>query len=264
MVLTKTHYLLQTLPPEQSTGSIAVIDAYVSNTPIFVRSSTASNGSLRGALVLNNIHLTNVPTAVTVAGGASVLAGSSSTMTITSWGQGNVYTGTSKTSTFVQSNIAAPNKASALLDSSGRIFGKMHPQYANFAVSQVVSVRDQGAKGDGKTDDTKALQAVFDTYAGCKLIFVDHGTYLITDTLKIPAGAQVVGEAWSVLLGGGSAFSDKANPKVVVQVGQPGETGNVEISDIIFATQAPGASSCLVWISNRANCLACSCGRDRR
>lgn len=185
-------------------------------------------------------------------------------MTITSWGQGNVYTGTSKTGTFVQSNIAAPNKASALLDSSGRIFGKMHPQYANFAVSQVVSVRDQGAKGDGKTDDTKALQAVFDTYAGCKLIFIDHGTYLITDTLKIPAGAQVVGEAWSVLLGGGSAFSDKANPKVVVQVGQPGETGNVEISDIIFATQAPGASSCLVWISNRANCLACSCGRDRR
>ena len=139
-------------------------------------------------------------------------------------------------------NIAAPSKPSSLLDSAGRIFGKAHPQYEDFAVSQIVSVRDQGAKGDGKTDDTAALQAVFDKYAGCSLIFVDAGTYLITDTLKIPAGAQVVGEAWSVFLGSGSAFSDQSNPKVVVQVGQPGDTGIVEISEIIFATQAPGTN----------------------
>ncbi|EJF66026.1 exo-beta-1,3-glucanase [Dichomitus squalens] len=230
----------------QTVGSIAVIDGFVSNTPILVRSSTASNGKLAGALVLNNIHLTNVPTAVTVAGGATVLAGSSGTQVIDSWGQGNVYTGSSTTGTFTQDKIAAPNKPSSLLDSAGRIFGKAHPQYEDFAVSQVVSVRDQGAKGDGKTDDTAALQAVFDQHAGCSLIFVDAGTYLITDTLKIPAGAQVVGEAWSVFLGSGSAFSDQSNPKVVVQVGQPGDTGIVEISDIIFATQAPAAGAIVV------------------
>lgn len=202
---------------------------------------------------------------MTVANGASVLAGTTGTTTITSWGQGNVYTGTSQSGTFTQGNIAAPSKPSALLDSAGRIFGKSHPQYADFATSQVVSVRDQGAKGDGKTDDTAALQKVFDTYAGCKLIFVDHGTYLITDTLKIPAGAQVVGEAWSVILGGGSAFSDMANPKVVVQVGQEGDTGIVEISDIIFATQAPGECSHAPWLINSVNRLiGYSCGRDRR
>jgi glucan 1,3-beta-glucosidase len=95
-----------------------------------------------------------------VVGGATVLAGG--TTTIASWGQGNVYTGTNGSGQFVQGNIPAANKPSSLLDGSGRIFGKTRPQYADYAVSQIVSVRDNGAKGDGRTDDTAALQAVFD------------------------------------------------------------------------------------------------------
>ena len=38
----------------------------------------------------------------------------------------------------------------------------MHPQYEGLDVSSFVSVRDFGAVGDGKTDDTKALQTVLD------------------------------------------------------------------------------------------------------
>ncbi|RDX56567.1 exo-beta-1,3-glucanase [Lentinus brumalis] len=228
----------------QTVGSVAVIDAWVSNTPIFARSSTASVGKLAGALTLNNIHLTNVATAVGVVGGPDLLSGG--TVTIASWGQGNVFSGTSQTAKFTQGTIPAPNKPSVLLDSTGRIFGKTHPQYADVAVSQVVSVRDQGAKGDGKTDDTAALQKVFDTFAGCKLIFFDAGTYYITNTLKIPAGSQVVGEGWSVIMGGGSAFQDQNNPKVMVQVGNAGDEGIVEISDIIFATQGPAAGAIVV------------------
>ncbi|KAJ7684640.1 exo-beta-1,3-glucanase [Mycena polygramma] len=226
------------------TDSQAIIDATVSNTPIFVRTSTASGGKVIGAgsLVLNNIKLTNVPTAVGVVGGAVVLAGG--TTTIDSWGQGNVATGSSSTPTFTQGDIPAPSKPAVLLDSaSGKIFGKTHPQYAAYAVSQIVSVRDQGAKGDGKTDDTAALKAIFDAYAGCKIIFFDAGTYVVTDTLTIPAGTQMVGEAWSVIAGKGSAFADVSNPKAVIQVGASGSSGVVEISDILFATigATPGA-----------------------
>lgn len=142
----------------QTVGAIAVIDATVINTPIFIRNSQPST-SLAGSLVLNNVNLQNVPTAVGVVGGQVVLAGGS--MTIASWGQGNVYKGTSSSSQFVKADIEGPTKAASLLDGSGRIFGKTHPQYASYAASQFVSVKSQGAKGDGKTDDTTALQNVF-------------------------------------------------------------------------------------------------------
>ncbi|KAL0947433.1 hypothetical protein HGRIS_013543 [Hohenbuehelia grisea] len=225
----------------QSVGAEAIIDATVSNTPIFVRTSAASNGRLGGSLVLNNIHLTNVPVAVGVVGGAVVLNGG--TTTIASWGQGNVFTGTNANGVFTQGNIPAASKPSSLLDSSGRIFGKTHPQYAAYAVSQFVSVKDHGAKGDGRTDDTAALKAIFAQFSGCKIIFFDAGTYIVTSTLTIPAGTQIVGEGWSVIAGQGSAFADQNNPQVVVRVGDPNSQGIMEISDIIFSTvgSTPGA-----------------------
>ncbi|THH16183.1 hypothetical protein EW146_g4411 [Bondarzewia mesenterica] len=240
----------------QGIGAESIIDAVVTNTPLFVRTSQASNGVLHGSIVLNNIKLTNVPTAIGVTGGTVVLAGG--TMTIDSWAQGNVYTGSNSAGTFTQGSIPSISKASSLLDSTGKIVSKGRPTYASYAVSQFVSVKSQGAKGDGNTDDTSALQAVFDKarittfytaprsdifnqfqYAGCKIIYFDAGTYIVSSTLKIPAGVQIVGEAWSAIMGSGSAFSNVNNPQVVVQVGAAGSTGVAEISDMLFTTRSP-------------------------
>ncbi|EKM82792.1 hypothetical protein AGABI1DRAFT_68739 [Agaricus bisporus var. burnettii JB137-S8] len=233
-----------TSPSSQTTGAEAIIDATINDTPIFIRNSEPSNGRLAGSLVINNARLNNVPVAVGVAGGGVVLAGGSKT--IASWGQGNVFSGTNPNGRFVQDNIVNAHKPSVLLDGNGKIFGKPHPQYANYAVSQFVSVKDHGARGDGRTDDTAALKSIFDQFAGCKIIFFDAGTYIVSSTLTIPAGTQIVGEGWSTIAGKGSAFRDMNNPQVVVRVGASGSQGVVEITDMLFTTIGPAAGAIVV------------------
>ncbi|KAG6863166.1 hypothetical protein C0991_007807, partial [Blastosporella zonata] len=73
----------------QSVGAMAIIDAVVTNTPIFIQNLQPSNGHLGGSLVINNTKLNNVQIAVGVFGGPTVLAGG--TKTIASWGQGQSY-----------------------------------------------------------------------------------------------------------------------------------------------------------------------------
>jgi len=225
-------------------GAEAIIDATVVDTPIFIRTSTASSSSTPISLVLNNIQLTKVPIAVGINGGATVLKGG--TKTIGTWGQGNVYSGTSGTSTFTQGSITAVDKPSSLLASTGEVFGRAHPQYQTYDVSQFVSVRDEGAAGDGSTDDTAAIKAIFAKYANCKIIFFDAGTYVVSSTITIPSGTKIVGEAWSVIAGQGSAFQDESNPQPVIKVGSVGSSGPVEITDMIFSTIGPAAGAIIV------------------
>lgn len=139
-----------------------IVDAIVKDTPIFVQTS-AFNRTLAGSIVLNNAKLTNVDIAVGSITGHVMLEGCPKTTKIVeSWGQGNVYTSVIPIGRFTQGNIHAANKPSVLLDDQGRIFGKTHPQYADYSVSQFVSVRDHGAKGDGTTDDTDAIKAILE------------------------------------------------------------------------------------------------------
>ncbi|GJJ16246.1 hypothetical protein Clacol_010542 [Clathrus columnatus] len=169
----------------------------------------------RGSLLLDNIALSNVPKAVTTAQGVTVLTGPG-TGTITQWAQGNIFSGTSGSAQF--------------------IVGRSRPQYETYSASQIVSVKAQGAKGDGQTDDTKAIQAVFDQFSGCKIIFFDAGTYILTDTVTIPEGTIVTGEVWPRT---GSNFQSQTSPRPVVQVGASGSSGSISSSLLVGPT--PGA-----------------------
>jgi hypothetical protein len=88
----------------------------------------------------------------------------------------------------------------------GRAWSEPEPRPTSF------SVKDFGAKGDGWTDDTKAIQAAFDAagkqgwseqYPGSAyfitkpVVFFPSGKYLVSDTIKV--GANVEGEGTAIL-----------------------------------------------------------------
>jgi glucan 1,3-beta-glucosidase len=83
------------------------------------------------------------------------------------------------------------------------------------------------------------------TAAG-KVVFVDAGTYKLTRTVYIPAGSKIVGESYSVIMSSGSFFADINNPQPVVQVGHPGESGQIEWSDMIVSTQGEQSGAVLI------------------
>ena len=225
----------------QQVGSVIIMDSSIENTPIFVKTSTSAGSSPKtsGSLILDNIRLSNVNIAIQSFTGATILGSSS---VIDSWGQGYFYSKSGQGS-FKQQTLDKPAKPSVLLDSNGNFFEKSFQQYENYQVSDFISVKSQGAKGDGKTDDTAAIQSALTNYAGCKIIYFPAGFYVVTSTIYVPPGTRIIGEAWPVIAASGAFFQDESNPVPMLQVGKAGEQGLVEISDIIFATQgqAPGA-----------------------
>lgn len=70
---------------------------------------------------------------------------------------------------------------------------------------KVVNVRDYGAKGDGVSDDTAALQAAFkaawqtyDPHLGSNEVLFPPGVYSISDTLQI-TGAAIRGQGYATI-----------------------------------------------------------------
>ena len=131
-----------------------------------------------------------------------------------------------------------------------KYFERSKPQYDDVPVSSFLTARQFGAKGDGVTDDTVTLNALFHEASNeftDSVAFVDAGYYLVTDTIRIPPNVRIVGEALaSVILGTGPKFEDMNAPYPVVQVGLPGEIGYVEWSDMIVSTQGPMAGAVLI------------------
>ncbi|KAF2852893.1 glycoside hydrolase family 55 protein [Plenodomus tracheiphilus IPT5] len=221
-------------------GSVVIIDSEIANCGRFVDMAWKRDSVPIGAgqLVLENIKLTNVPIAV-MGSGATVLPGG--TLTIKAWAQGNKYSpnGPEK----FQGSITPVARPQGLLD-NGKYYSKSKPQYENLSTGDFISVRSAGATGDGSTDDTRAVQdAITRSASQNKVLFFEHGVYKVTQTIYIPPGTRMVGETFSVIMGSGSTWSDVNNPKPVIQIGRPGESGLIEWSDMIVQTQGatPGA-----------------------
>jgi len=210
----------------QTVGSVLLVDSTISNTPIGISTAySASEGATNGTLIIDNVDFTqNVPVAVSnSANQATILAGNTK---VASWTQGRYYSSANQGS-LTQGPQTAVTKPAGLLNSAGNVFTR--------------------SKGDGVTDDTDAIQALFDSVSSGDVVYFDHGAYVITKTVKVPANIRITGEIWPLIMAGGStSFQDPSNPQPVFQVGQPGDVGSVEISDLIFETQGPQPGAILV------------------
>lgn len=56
---------------------------------------------------------------------------------------------------------------------------------------------------------------------------------------QVPVNSYIVGQIWSQIVASGAEFEDMENPTVMVQVGNPGDIGSVEISDMLFTSTGP-------------------------
>ncbi len=95
---------------------------------------------------------------------------------------------------------------------------------------------------------TAAIQKVInDAASSGKVVFLDYGLYVVTNTISVPAGSRIVGESYAVIMGSGATFQDMSAPKPVFQVGaQSGEKGRVEFSEFIVSTKGPAPGAILV------------------
>lgn len=79
------------------------------------------------------------------------------------------------------------------------------------------NLHDLGAKGDGTTDDTKAIQAAIDSH---KAIYIPSGRYIVTDTLTLKPDTVLIGlnpiTTQFDLPDGTAGFQSDAAPKPLI------------------------------------------------
>ncbi|KAJ9136814.1 Pectin lyase-like protein [Pleurostoma richardsiae] len=229
----------------QTVGSVLVADSVFTNTPVGILTAyNPDSAQTNGTLVLDNVDMSGAPVAVQASDSkATLLAGGG---TVSSWVQGRTYSSVGASSA-VQTSQTAVTKPDSLLDAAtGKVFTRVKPQYEDLPASSFVSVKSAGAKGDGTTDDTAAIQAVLNNATTDQVVYFDHGAYIVTDTIKVPKDIRITGEIWPLIMASGTAFADQANPKPVLQVGQPGDVGAVELSDLILETAGPAPGAVMI------------------
>lgn len=234
----------------QAVQAVTLIDSTISNTPLGIKTfhNASSTPPSSGSLIIENLQLSNVPVAVQ-SSGQTVLAGTSGTKVVAAWAQGHRYGpgGSPTTPNNLLGVNISPNARPASLQGTSGFYQQSKPQYETLPATSFVSVRNQGGKGDGITDDTAAVRRALSVAANAgKVCFFDAGTYKVTGTITVPVGSKIVGEGYSVIMSSGTAFNNMNSPRVVVKVGTAGQSGTVEWSDMIVSTQGPQAGAILI------------------
>lgn len=106
-------------------------------------------------------------------------------------------------------------------------------------VPRSVSAFDFGTTGDGVADDTEAIQRALDAVAeGGGIVHLQAGKYLISDSLKVPQGATLLGE--------GARWEGSATQLIIEKPGFPavrlGHAAGVKALAIVYPNNADNAN----------------------
>ncbi|KAL0937188.1 glucan 1,3-beta-glucosidase [Colletotrichum truncatum] len=237
---------------DNSTSSVTLIDSHFVNVQTAIRTPREPGVTVpvtAGTLVMENVAFSNVGTILQGPKNNTIIYGTSSSVVSQGFAMGHIYTPTGPTD-YTGNDVSYFPVYPSLLASTPtgtKYYERSKPHYENLPAANFISARNFGAKGDGMTDDTVALNNLFNyvaSHGGSVVAFVDAGTYYVSDTVFIPVGARIVGEALaSIIMGGGPKYQDISNPHPVVKVALPGDCGTIEWSDMIVSTRgaAPGA-----------------------
>ncbi|USW48104.1 Putative pectate lyase superfamily protein [Septoria linicola] len=203
-------------------GSISLIDSACDNCAIVV------NGT--DSILLENLDIRSSGPILQV-NGTDQRVGD---LTGKTYVLGNSYADDAKVPHSNGSVIAYTDRGRHLVDEDGQYFFKRHPQYTDLPGSAFASVKDAGAKGDGVTDDTQAIQDALLVNVDCRITYFPQGVYLVTDTIYVPPGSRLVGQVLTIITASGEHFGDGDSPQPMIRVGEPGEVGVAEFSDLLF------------------------------
>lgn len=222
----------------QGVGSISVIDSEISDVPVGI----LTNGlSMAPNIVLDNTVFNNVDRLVQVEDGDTLLSSNSDL-----WAHGRRYNGSE--GSFETGDVSAPSRPESLLDDDGKYFVRSRPQYESRSTGDfLVATRDGDCDNDGTGDQTSCintfLQNALDEQ---KIAYFPAGVYTVARTVFIPTGSRVQGSSWSQIMGSGFYFADMHNPRVMVQVGNRGDIGRMEITEMLFSVKGNTAGAIMM------------------
>ncbi|RSL41294.1 hypothetical protein CEP53_012846 [Fusarium sp. AF-6] len=202
----------------QGIGSLHMTDLRMHYVKVAVSTSIVSDNST--ALLLSNSGFYYVDTVVEDSFKKQVLLrGGPKTINVDTWGFGRVTSANGTTAFHNGANLDSPVRDSSLVTGArSQFFTRRRPKYDDLGFSQIIDAKAYGAKGDGKTDDTAVLKHLFSAAANMSaVVYIPFGVYTITDTVEIPVGSRVIGQAWPQIMATGSKFSDALHPRVAIQ-----------------------------------------------
>ncbi|OBT68746.1 hypothetical protein VE03_02225 [Pseudogymnoascus sp. 23342-1-I1] len=222
----------------QQAGSTFILDSSFYNVKTAIKAEFPQKTILRSSIIsLNNVMLRVVGTVVGFSDGSSLALDPSSDILFVV--VGNMEADGPLVGSFdIWDNV--PQRPSSLVDNLSddkfKYVVKQRPQYERLDTSDIISVKSHGAVGNGVHDDSDAIIATLALATTDNLIYFPAGSYLVTKTILFPKNARITGEVWSQIVASGSYFADMDNPKVMVKVGNRGDVGSIEITDMIFTS----------------------------